>query len=904
MEHLFIRILQMGISAGYLILAVLAVRFLLRKAPKTMRLFLWLLVGIRLLVPFSIESAFSLVPDTHMVNGHYRMETPQQIENTSPEVLQTVHNPLPASEIQPGQTETTADPTPPYLKIGTGIWLAGVAAMAVYMLVSWLGLANRVKTAVPVDIATDGEHRIKVYQSEQIDSPFLFGIIRPRIYIPENIADNDIPYVVLHEKTHRERKDFLIKFAGFLLLGVYWFHPLVWAAYIMMCRDIELICDEQVIRRLGEQEKKAYSQALLDSAAQRRIISACPVAFGEIGVRERVKNVLNYKKPAFWVVIAAAAVCVAVPVCFMTQQKADISKPDNSLAGVYYMEIPDETDALLSGIQEAKLTLDEKGEFTFSYDVLSSYLPYGSYELNGTTLTAVTSDGEYHYQFTLTDGGELVFHEAQSSKLTLTDARMGVAVRDGSVFAKKEDNPGDTIITEFPGTEETQNGSEPAKQNREEIEKWAQAFCSRNGKAIDGMLEEGAKQELTQKCNFVKFKDGSIELGWSSPWPWSSDMGEGYRIISLTDSFAEILYYAQVSDPHIIVWREQLTYKMKDNNCVITSEAIQFMEDICTLKEFEQAYPNQVIAGTMMDYYSFNGAGEYLHKEDDALVQPDKAAVCLLNLLDDQDKVSTQVIKSDMDENVCIVRITFHLSKGKSVDVTMFRPYGEDGVWVPYNASALVKTIDIKKIDDVLRQDAETLETLFPDHHEYVLNNPLTQSVDLDGDGRKENIKLTDLHYNGGDGGYALSVTDAGTGEQIPLPDGYTEENGFPLSADYAEPELVIGLGEGKNAGVIAKIKGGALLRIYERKGLRAEVKELMLKYNTFDSRIDAVSGCQVITREDESTPTLVLKSYVSGAMGHSDTFGYIITELKLQKNHTWNSKYYFLLDSCGEENS
>lgn len=684
MEHLFIRILQMGISAGYLILAVLAVRFLFRKAPKTMRLFLWLLVGIRLLVPFSIESAFSLVPDTHMVNGHYRMETPRQIENTRPEVLQAVQNPLPASEIQPGQTETTADPTPPYLKIGTGIWLAGVAAMAVYMLVSWLGLANRVKTAVPVDIATDGEHRIKVYQSEQIDSPFLFGIIRPRIYIPENIADNDIPYVVLHEKTHRERKDFLIKFAGFLLLGVYWFHPLVWAAYIMMCRDIELICDEQVIRRLGEQEKKAYSQALLDSAAQRRIISACPVAFGEIGVRERVKNVLNYKKPAFWGVIAAAAVCVAVPVCFMTQPKADASKSDVTLAGVYEMTVSGgETYA-------PKLTLDEKGEFTFSYDVLSSYFPYGSYELSGTVLTAVTSDGKYHYQFTLAESGEL-FHEAQSSKIMLTDVRMGVTVKDGSVFVKRENNFGDTIKTKISGTEEAQNGSEPAAQNRE--------------------------------------------------------------------------------------------------------------------------------------------------SHADALDLPSES------------------------------------------------------------------TIEEWNVDDKIKKDAEMLETLFPDHHEFALNNELIWNTDLDGDGTKEKIELENLAYNGGDGGYALTVTDTGTGEQIPLPDGYTEENGFPLSADYTEPELVIGLGEGKNAGVIAKIKGGALLRIYERKGLRAEVKELMLKYNTFDSRIDAVSGCHVITREDESTPTLVLKSYVSGAMGHSDTFGYIITELKLQKNHTWNSKYYFLLDSCGEEN-
>ncbi len=681
MEKIFVSILHMSISAGYLILAVLAVRFLLKKAPKTMRTFLWFLVGIRLLLPFSIESAFSLIPDTQSVNEQINnMEMPKQAENTSSKAAPGLQSPLPAAETRAELPKTMVNATPLYLRFGTGIWIAGMIIMAVYMTISWIRLANRLKTAVPVDISVDETQKVRLYQSERIDSPFLFGIIRPRIYIPESIEERDIPYVVLHEKTHRERKDYLIKLAGFLILGVYWFHPLVWTAYIMLCRDIELICDEQVIRKLGEQGKKAYSQALLTSAAGHRMILACPVAFGEIGIRERVKNVLNYKKPAFWIVVVAVLACVAVPVCFMTQQKASALERDvHSLAGKYEMMVPE------GSLYAPELTLDGKGEFTFFYDPVSSYFSYGSYELSGTVLTAVTDDGAYHYQFTLTDSGELVFNEGQSSKIT-TDARLGVAVLDGSVFVKGEDNLRDTI-TGVSETEETQNGSEPVNQNHE----------------------------------------------------------------VLTD--------------------------------------------------------------------------------------------------------------------------TLDLSSAS--------------------------TIEEWNVDDMIEKDAETLEALFPNHHDFALNNEFIWNTDLDGDGVKEQIELEDLFYNGGDGGYALTVTDTQTGEPIPLPDGYTEENGFPISADYTESELDIGLGEDMSTGIITKIKDKALLRIYERKGLR---EELMLKYNTFDSMIDAVSGCNVITREDEKTPTLVLKSYVSGAMGHSDTLGYIITELKLQKDHTWNSKYYFLLDSCDEE--
>lgn len=601
MVNLFVRILHMGISASYLILAVLAVRFLLKKAPKAMRIFLWLLVGIRLVLPFSVESAFSLLPDTQPVTERIdNMRAQQPTPDTglkppdTPSLLPAEDRAHTPSVPQEGQHLDA----PFYLRLGAGIWAAGMAMMAGYLLISWIRLTGRVRTAVPADIALDDAHTVRVYQSERIDGPFLFGIVRPRIYIPEHLAKNDVPYVVLHEETHRRRNDHLIKLSGFLILGVYWFHPLVWAAWLMLCRDIELICDEQVIRRLGEPHKKAYSQALLDSAAARGP-SACPVAFGEVGVRERVKNVLYYKKPALWVILTAILACMLVPVCFMTQPKADASQPDaNAPSGISDAGSPSDTD---------------KGN------------PSGG----GFTDPQLTPDSEVEESL-------------------------------------------------------------PAEQNREAIERWAQAFCERDGKAIAGMLAEDAKQELTDQCNFTRFEDGSVELGFSSPWPWAANWedpadAKNYRIVSLTDSSAEILYYAWVSDPHVTVWREQLTYRMMEDRCEITSESIQFLDAICTAVELEQAYPGLVIADTMMDY-SLNGAGEIWNsRPDEALHKPDTAAVCLLNLLNNQNKVSTEVLASDTDENLCTVAITFHLPPQKTVRITMTRPYGPDGIWVPYN---------------------------------------------------------------------------------------------------------------------------------------------------------------------------------------------------------------------------
>lgn len=1010
MEKLFVNIFHMSSSASYLILVVLLVRFLLRKAPKRMRSFLWLLVGIRLIVPFSVESIFSLIPDTPMVE-EYLYQSIQLDSNGTVPVEQAVPQSVPNENIAFEEKNISKSLTA--VEICTLIWLVGMVLMFGYLLFSWMRLRNRVKMSVPLEITLDDENKIKtvikIYQSDTLDSPFLFGIIRPRIYIPSSISDEVLSYVIRHEMTHRRRKDYLIKPVGFLLLSVYWFNPFVWIAYFMLCKDIELICDECVIRELGTDHKKAYSQALLNSAVNRRVIAACPVAFGEVSVKERVKNVLHYKKPAFWILVAAVLTCIIVPVCFMTQKKSEeteFATSEITTDGDYSLFLPSEEQPqkILPSLK-----LSQNGKFTFSYDVLSSYFSYGDYEIENNRLIAVTEDQKYHYQFITTDYGALLFDAQNSSDVLLTDPKQSFneSVVDGSVFVKTDasrllheaetliekisnDIHQDIIVTDQDFQEnivdmkamqeqiaaeksvlqkqlEKLNSQASSKEEtalqqdwettirrletseetlaklelsmsewkstraaKEAIEQWAQAFCNRDAETIVKLANTEVQEYLLERELLSQSFDGekdTASFGWSSPWPWG-DTASNYQIVSLTERSAEILYYAWVSDPHVTVWREILTYKMDENACIITSETLQFMEGICIAKEYNKAYPNG-ITGTMMDYYSFNGAGEDLNrnaKENPIsdwykkLFEPDSAAIFLLNLLNNPNKVGTRVTKSDTDAARCTVTFDFY-EDGSSVSVQMIQPYGTDGIWIPCTenlkasdtnlgtnsdtASIAPYEITSQNVGEIAREDAMQLEAIFPNHHEFAFNAGFPQKLDLDGDGIEEQIELVDLKYNGGDGGYALRVTDTKTGEQIPLPDDYTEENGFPIFGTYIESDseklqLLIQLGEGKQCQTVATIMMEALDLIYDRN--LAELKNV-IQNKTSGERImaDAISGCNIITFRNEETPVVFLKTYVSGFLGHADTLGYVITELRLQKDHTWASRHYFLLDSCGK---
>ncbi len=311
MSELFLHVINMSISASYVALAVLLLRFPLKKAPRWISVLLWGFVGIRLILPFSLKSALSLIPSAEAVNPDIMMDSTPSV-NTGIPVINNTLNPIITDSFAPAPGDS-ANPLQILIPILAVIWVIGMITLFAYTAISYVKLKRRVGTAV---ICRDN-----VYMSENIASPFVLGIVKPRIYLPFGMDEGHMTHVIAHEEAHIRRRDHLWKPIGFLLLTVHWFNPLMWLGYIMLCRDIELACDEKVIKDLGHDARADYSEALLACSVSRRAISACPLAFGEVGVKNRVKSVLNYKKPAFWVIVIALVCCIVVAILFLTDPK-------------------------------------------------------------------------------------------------------------------------------------------------------------------------------------------------------------------------------------------------------------------------------------------------------------------------------------------------------------------------------------------------------------------------------------------------------------------------------------------------------------------------------------------------------------------------------------------------------
>ena len=308
MTELFLAVVNMSISAGWLVLTVLVLRLLLKKAPKWVNVLLWGIVAVRLICPFSIESALSLIPSKETISPEIMMDwTPEISTGIAP--LDQVVNPVISTSFAP-KGMASANPLQILIPVTANLWLLGVLILLAYTAISYLTLWHKLRTAVIL--------RENIFQCETVHAPFVFGIVSPQIYLPYTMDGKNLDHVVAHEQAHIRRKDHWWKPLGFLLLTIHWFNPLIWIAYILLCRDIELACDEKVIAELGNEQRADYTQALVACAVNRRMIAACPLAFGEVGVKERVKSVMNYRKPTFWIIVTALAVCVVVAVCFLT----------------------------------------------------------------------------------------------------------------------------------------------------------------------------------------------------------------------------------------------------------------------------------------------------------------------------------------------------------------------------------------------------------------------------------------------------------------------------------------------------------------------------------------------------------------------------------------------------------
>lgn len=313
MDDVFLKLVNLSISASWLILAVLVLRVVLKKAPKWVMPLLRGVVALRLVCLFSIESALSLIPSAETIPSEIVTETREPVLYEQA-TLDIVTNPtLPsAAEVPVGVSRQQAQVD---FNIYSVLWLAGMAALLVHALVSAGKLKRKLATAILL--------RDNIYESEFVDSPFVFGVVKPNIYLPMHMDEGTAAYVIAHEHAHLARRDHWWKVLGYLVLALHWFNPLVWVAYILFCRDIELACDEKVVRGLDGAARADYSQALLSCAAPKRAVAACPLAFGEGNIKTRVKSALHYKKPAFWVAAAAVLAVVIMAVCFLTNPRSE-----------------------------------------------------------------------------------------------------------------------------------------------------------------------------------------------------------------------------------------------------------------------------------------------------------------------------------------------------------------------------------------------------------------------------------------------------------------------------------------------------------------------------------------------------------------------------------------------------
>ena len=346
MAAVFLKLLNLSISASWLVLAVLVLRLISKRSPKWVNVLLWGIVALRLVLPFSIESALSLIPSAETVSPTAVQSAPAPTITSGVSIIDNAVNPS-LSEHFAATPEASVNPLYVWTEIAGWVWLIGLGAMLLYALVSYLRLHRRVSVSLPIQ-----DH---IYLCDAISSPFILGVVKPHIYLPSGLDEVQRQNVLAHERAHLARRDHWWKPLGFALLAVYWFDPVLWLAYTLLCRDIELACDERVIRTMDESAVKTYSTVLLACSMPRKTVITCPLAFGEVGVKERVRNALHYKKPAFWVVAASVAVCIVVAVCFLTNPPTDTDAA--GLVGFHREQVTyaDVTDA--SGVQPSNVQL-------------------------------------------------------------------------------------------------------------------------------------------------------------------------------------------------------------------------------------------------------------------------------------------------------------------------------------------------------------------------------------------------------------------------------------------------------------------------------------------------------------------------------------------------------------------
>lgn len=436
MNELFLRFVNLSISASWIVLAVLILRIVLKRAPKWVNVLLWGIVAARLIFPFSIESALSLVPSAETIPMNIELDVAPAIDS-GVNAIDSAINPVISTSFAP-QPSDSVNPLQVRIQIASLLWIAGIVAMLLYTAVSYWRLRRMVNTAVL--------YRDNIFQSENVSSPFVLGIIKPKIYLPFNMKGQDLEYVVAHEEAHICRRDHWWKPLGFLLLMLHWFNPLMWLAYVLLCRDIELACDEKIIKGLDNEQRADYTQALVSCSVRHRRIAACPLAFGEVGVKERVKSVMNYRKPAFWIILIAIIACIVVAVCFLTNPENDRDFPLLNYENLVSLAADSDTLPVHIGSDSNKYDTIVNG------DKLAAFLDKASWTAQRGIFRTVQRDAEKS-----TTSIQIKF--ASDLYLRIFDTDTAVIYAQGrTVYYRTQAGDYDTVLAVCSNNQETVNG--------------------------------------------------------------------------------------------------------------------------------------------------------------------------------------------------------------------------------------------------------------------------------------------------------------------------------------------------------------------------------------------------------------------------------------------------------------
>lgn len=413
MRDLFLKVLEASLDGSIVIAVVLLLRLVLKKAPKKYVCLLWILAGLRLLVPFHVESQLSLQPKEQPVaqEAWQQLEDYGQILSESdpvdvgqaPPEQNSIADPAEPQDVSGEDVEVTVSYEINWAVLAPYIWLAVACGLGLYSLLSYLRLKRRVREAVKLPEGA--------WECAGLDTAFILGFFRPRIYIPTGLSSENQQFILDHERTHLKRGDHWVKLLGFIALAVHWFNPLVWVAYVLLCRDIEMACDEQVVKNLDLSARKAYSAALLSCSSGRAHYAACPVAFGEVSVKSRIKSVLNYRRPRFWISLIAIAAILFVAVCFLTDPAAE--EPDLSFLNYKNaVSLAAEQDVFVA----VHYTPEDEGD----------YIGIGMVE--GKTLAEYLDSADWSKTWfepsSLSSPGSVAFNLAEDYRITVYDRRI------------------------------------------------------------------------------------------------------------------------------------------------------------------------------------------------------------------------------------------------------------------------------------------------------------------------------------------------------------------------------------------------------------------------------------------------------------------------------------------------